>query len=189
MRATGLRANALVLALCALVAIGAAGCARQTEDEVDETSVLIIEAEPTALVFDLNDPPNLAGVSTARSKIEAGDCFNEYLFRDRADFLQEVTTIVSCGNPHDREAYFHTEYPGSETDNYPLDDELKRWAESMCLDEFYDFVGREYVLSQLEIGTFVPTFEGWNEGDRNVICYVYPDKGGRLRASVRNSDL
>lgn len=177
----------VVGALC--FALIATGCARQTDDTDESSSDLIVAVEPTALVFDPNDPPNLAGTSTTRSAIEAGECFNEYLFRGRTDFVQEVTTIVSCRNPHDREAYFKTEYPGGETDNYPLDDELKRWADDICLEEFEGFVGREYVLSQLEIGTFVPSFESWVDGDRNVICYLYPDKGGRLRDSVRNSEL
>lgn len=176
------------MATCAVLAF-TAGCARQTDQSETQTSNLIVAVEPTALVFDLSDPPNLAGVSTARSAIEAGECFNEYLYRSQTDFVEEITTIVSCQNPHDREAYFAIEYPGGETDNYPLDDELKRWADSTCLDEFEAFVGVEYVLSQLEIGSFVPTFESWGEGDRNVICYLYPDKGGRLRDSVRSSEL
>lgn len=178
----------LGVAAC-FVLVTAAGCARQAAETESSASDLIVAVEPTALVFDLNDPPNLAGVSTTRSEIEAGECFNEYLYRGQTDFVEEITTIVSCQNPHDREAYFTTEYPGNEADNYPLDDELTRWADSVCLDEFEGFVGLEYVLSQLEIGAFVPTFESWGAGDRNVVCYLYPDQGGRLRDSARSSEL
>ena len=166
-------------------------------DDPDSTTGLegLIEQEQeddeeTALVFDGPESINLAGVAVNPSTIESGECFNEYLYRDQSDFVQQVTTIVSCDGPHDREAYFVREYPAADVDSYPLDDELQRWAESMCLDEFEAFVGLEYVLSVLEIGAVVPTFEGWtDEGDRNVICYVFPDQGGRLLASVANSQI
>lgn len=151
---------------------------------------LIVEAVPTALVFDSTDSLQLAGVSTNPARIEFGQCFNEYLFRDQADFVQQVTTVVGCDGPHDREAYFTREYPGGEHASFPLDDELERWADRVCLDEFESFVGLEYVLSALEIGAIVPTFEGWtDDADRNVICYVFPDQGGRLLASVAGSGI
>ena len=70
-------------------------------------------------------------------------------------------------------------------------DNLRRWAERACLDEFESFVGLEYVLSKLEIGAIVPSFETWtDEGDRNVICFIFPDEDGRrLRTSVADSGL
>ena len=176
-----------MLAAAVLVAACSGG---DGDDDADTVDQLIDSVEPTAIVFDPNDPPQLAGTSTNPSLIEAGECFNEYLFRDRSDFVQQVTTIVGCEGPHDREAYFRTEFPGGETASYPLGDDLERWADTTCLDEFEDFVGLEYVLSRLEIGAIVPTFEGWtDDGDRAVICYVFPDEGGRLLASVRGSGI
>lgn len=177
------------LLMCAFVAACAAS--DDPEDTTPTIDDLIVEAEDDASrVFDSSDSSNLAGVSTNPSDIEAGQCFNEYLFRDQSDFLQQVTTVVGCEGPHDREAYFVREYPSGESDAYPLDDELERWAESMCLDEFETFIGLEYVLSALELGVIVPTFERWtDDADRNVICYVYPDAGGRLLASVKDTGI
>ena len=151
---------------------------------------LIESTEPTPIVFDPNDPPQLAGRTVNPATIDAGECFNEYLFRDASDFVQQITTIVGCEGPHDREAYFRAEFPGGETAAYPLENELERWADLTCLDEFESFVGLEYVLSSLEIGTVVPTFDGWtDDGDRAVVCYVFPDGGGRLLASVEDSSI
>ena len=151
---------------------------------------LIEAVTPTTIVFDPNDPFQLSGTSVDPADLEAGDCFNEYLYRDGSDFRQRVTTVVSCNGPHDREAYFRTEYPGGDSASYPIDDELERWADISCLEEFEDFVGLDYVLSALELGAVVPTFEGWtDDGDRSVICYVFPDQGGRLLDSVRNSGI
>ncbi len=176
--------------VCAITLLAAACTGDSDGDNTDATSI-IVEAEPTPETFDASDPEQLAGVSTNPSQIRAGDCFNEYVYRDRSDFLQQITTLVGCDGPHDREAYFLTEYPAGEGEPAPPDETLRRWADSACLEEFEDFVGLEYVLSQLEIGAIVPTFETWNEDDdRNVICFVYPDEPGRrLRESVANSGL
>ena len=52
-------------------------------------------------------------------------------------------------------------------------------------------MGLEYVLSKLEIGVIVPSFETWtDDADRNVICFVFPDEDDRrLRTSVANSGI
>lgn len=160
------------------------------ETTVDPTGI-IVEAEPTPETFDPTDSDQLAGVSTSPSAIEAGECFNEYVYPDSTDVVQQITTVVGCDGPHDREAYFRIEYPADDGDPAPPEDTLQRWGEAQCLEEFKSFVGREYVLSLLEIGVIIPTFETWtDENDRGVICYVYPDQADRrLKSSVRNSGL
>ena len=180
-----------ILIACAIVLIAASCSGSSASDETSEGSTIIVEAEPTPETFDASDPDLLSGVATSPSLIEEGDCFNEYVYRDQADFLQQITTLVGCTGPHDREAYFRTEYPSDEGDPAPPEETLRRWAERECLDEFEAFVGLEYVLSKLEIGAIVPTFESWtDDGDRAVICFVFPDEPGRrLRTSVANSKL
>ena len=183
---------ALGRALVCLLGLLAAGCTSGDGAEQNEAvDRLIVEAEPTTSAFDPSDTDQLAGTSTSPDKIQDGDCFNEYVFSDRSGFLQQITTLVSCDGPHDREAYFATTYPGDDDASYPLEDTLRRWAAAACLDEFEDFVGLEYVLSELEIGAVIPTFDSWTErDDRNVICYVYPDESGfRLRDSVERSGI
>lgn len=177
--------------ICALALICLSCSSDGTPEPIANEERFIVEAEPTTTAFDASDPEQLAGVSTNPANIDAGDCFNEYVYRDGAEFLQQVTTMVGCDGPHDREAYFVTQYPGDEDAPAPQEEVLRDWAAQVCLDEFEDFVGLEYVLSKLEIGAIVPTFDGWTDaGDRNVICFVFPDEAGqRLLTSVRNSGL
>lgn len=174
-----------------VVALAAAGCTGSDAGQNATDPEIIVEAEPTPETFDASDPEQLSGVSTSPSSLEAGDCFNDYVYRDRADFLQQITTLVGCDGPHDREAYFVAQYPADEDAPVPPEETLRRWAEAACLEEFEAFVGLEYVLSKLEIGVIVPSFETWtDEGDRNVICFVFPDEPDRrLRTSVANSGL
>lgn len=169
----------------------ASACTGSAADQVGTGPEIIVEAEPTPETFDASDPEQLSGVSTSPSSIEAGDCFNDYVYRDRADFLQQITTLVGCDGPHDREAYFVTQYPADDDAPVPPEETLRRWAEAACLEEFESFVGLEYVLSRLEIGVIVPSFETWtDQDDRNVICFVFPDEEDRrLRTSVANSGI
>lgn len=180
-------AAALTLIVTALVATGCSS--DETAEEVDTTTDLIDEADPTP-VFDHTETPRLAGVSTEARAIEPGDCFNHYVYRDAAEFLQQVTAVIDCDVPHHREAYYKTDYPSPKGEPYPREEILKQWAIERCLDKFEDFVGKEYVLSLLELGVTVPEFTHWvEEDDRSVICFVFPDKGGRLTASVKGSGI
>lgn len=189
--ATAGRRRVAQATIAGLAVFGAlAACSGSDGQDLDSGSDLIVDVEPTVYQFDPNDSSSLAGVSTDPLEISQGDCFNDYLFRDRADFLQNVTTVVRCSTPHDREAYFVTDHPAGEDERFPLNDDLTQWAEATCLKEFEEFVGREYVMSLLEIGTITPGFGEWtDEGIRTLVCYVYPAEGGRLRESVRNSGI
>jgi len=178
------------LTACAVI-VAATACSGSDPTDDPLPLGIIVDAEPTPEAFDASDPEQLSGVSTNPSNLRAGDCFNDYVYLDSAEFLQQITTLVGCDGPHDREAYFLTEYPADDDAPAPPEDTLRRWAEAACLEEFESFVGLEYVLSKLEIGVIVPTFETWNEeDDRNVICFVFPDEADRrLRTSVANSGL
>jgi len=178
--------------IACIVLITITACAASSDgDDTSDADTIIVEAEPTPETFDASNTGLLAGVATSPSLLQPGDCFNEYIYKDQSDFLQQITTLVGCDGPHDREAYFATEYPSDPGVPMPPEETLRRWAERACLDEFEDFVGLEYVLSRLEIGAITPTFESWTEtDDRKVICYVFPDEDDRrLRSSVANSEL
>lgn len=179
-------ASALALALAVVISACSGG-----SDDADNvsTSGLIDDVTPTPIIFDPDDPVLFSGTSVKATELDEGDCFNFYVWRDASEFVQQATTTVSCSTPHDREAYFRTEFPGGENARYPIDDELEQWADVTCLEEFESYIGLDYVLSVLEIGAVVPTFEEWGDGERAVICYVFPDQGGRLLDSVRNSRI
>lgn len=129
---------------------------------------------------------NLEGTIVAPAKLKVGDCFNEYRYRDRADVLQQLTTTVDCTRPHDKELYHASDHPAAEGAPF-LRDEISEFANDECLDAFEDFVGEEYVLSQLEIGFLQPTYEAWisEDFDRQVTCYVFPyEEDRRLQGSM-----
>lgn len=185
-----LKPNVLTALVFVLVTVflGSA-CTSEPEEETQQTVDIIDETDPTP-VFDHTETPRMSGVSIEAHKIKPGDCFNHYIYRDANEFLQQVTSVIDCNEPHHREAYYQTDYPSPKGEPYPREEILKEWAVERCLDEFEDFVGNEYVLSLLELGVTVPEFANWVEdNDRKIICFVYPDKGGRLMASAKGSGI
>lgn len=129
---------------------------------------------------------DLEGTIVDPAKLNVGDCFNEYRYRDRADVLQQLTTTVECNRPHDKELYHAADHPAAEGAPF-LRDEISDFANDECLDAFEDFVGEEYVLSQLEIGFLQPAYEDWisEDFDRQVTCYVFPyEEDRRLQGSM-----
>lgn len=151
----------------------------ESEDEGDDEesdAEAAAEADDQAEVF-----ARLEGTTTQPDRLETGDCFNEYRYRDRAEVLQQITTIVDCSRPHDKEVYFAAEHPAPDGAPFRGREEISQFARDECLDAFEDFVGEEYVLSQLEIGFFQPSYETWISAanERSVTCYVHPYEAGR----------
>lgn len=192
-----------------LLVLVAAACSGNDEDRAGETVRGIVEIDPSASSdeddeSDTSEDPadeaddaesqekvfaRLEGTTTQPGQLEPGDCFNEYRYRDRAEVLQQITTIVECSRPHDKEVYFNVEHPAPDGAPFRGREEISQFARDKCLDAFEEFVGEEYVLSQLEIGFFQPSYETWisTDNDRSVSCYVHPyEEGRQLQGSMSN---
>lgn len=97
-------------------------------------------------------------------EIEEGDCILEATATEVFD-----VDFVPCSEPHDFEAYHvydldHDEFPGSAA----LEDEIF----DACFTAFEDFVGPNWESTELDLTWFEPTQGSWNEGDREVACFV-----------------
>jgi hypothetical protein len=126
---------------------------------------------------------SLLGSSTAT----VGDCVD----------LEVDATVVTelegfeCSKEHDAEIYFEGDvtadgaYDGAAVEQEAID---------LCLAGFQEFVGVEYFTSALDVYYLYPQQEGWDTGDRSVLCAVYtPDAetGGltRTTGSLEGSGL
>ncbi len=123
-------------------------------------------------------------------ELSSEDCFNEYRLVDkRTGDISDLTTIVDCRRPHDAEIYGEYIHPSDADQPYPGRTEIERWASIQCFEGFKDFVGSDYVLSDLEIGSIPPEKEDWEIGlYRTVACYVYAP-GSQLSGSMRGSGI
>ncbi|MDH6180489.1 hypothetical protein M2152_000671 [Microbacteriaceae bacterium SG_E_30_P1] len=114
-------------------------------------------------------------VETDAFAIAVGDCLN-----DMGE--GEVTTIpkVDCDEPHETEVY------GSSTisdGDFPGNDAIVAQADVDCTELFANYVGAAAEDSKYSIGYYFPTEESWENGDREILCYVF-DEAGRITGSV-----
>jgi hypothetical protein len=70
---------------------------------------------------------------------------------------------------------------------FPGDQAVTREANRRCLAEFEPYVGREYALSGLRLGTMRPVTKTWVAGDRSVVCSLFDADLRPLVGSVRGS--
>lgn len=118
--------------------------------------------------------------------LQVGDCF------DDPEELDEVVfdvAAVPCSEAHDNEVYslvpitaFGTAYPG--------DSALQDFSYEACVGEpFSQYVGIDYLDSALEVFTFTPTEESWDDGDRDVVCVLFKLDLSKSIGTARNSGL
>lgn len=125
-------------------------------------------------------PTPTSGSVVGALTIEFGDC----LILPSEDQFDEVRRL-DCTEPHDGEVFFVDAYPGSD---YPSDDDFSSYADAQCLPSFTEFTGSDYNDQDvLDVGWFTPTQGSWDNGDRQVVCYLAPVDGGRTSQSYRGA--
>ncbi len=120
---------------------------------------------------------------------EIGECFDVQGSGAQVDSINGF----DCAQEHDAEVYFKANLTlEGDYDDVAID----AAAQEMCLDQYTDYVGVDYYNSTLDIYYLFPIQDGWDSGDREVICAVYtPDYEGvtdegylRTSGSVKGSN-
>lgn len=136
------------------------------------------EPEPEPVETETPAGPSDTGVFD----VSLGDCLNE-METNPDEQISEVP-IIDCAEPHDFEVY-HVE-DIAETDAYPGDDAVFDEADSICLDAFDAWVGTPYAESGIDYTQLYPVEEGWNLGDREVLCLAY-DMAGQVEGTLEGA--
>lgn len=110
--------------------------------------------------------------------IRVGDCFDDP--SDPQDLVDSLRA-VPCSRPHDNETSDRFDLPDG---TYPGDEETDSLASQGCLASFEAYVGVSYRDSELGVSHLTPTEEAWNDGDREVICFVFQPTGEKMIGSV-----
>ena len=112
-----------------------------------------------------------------------GDCYNY-------DESEEVTDVdfVPCDEPHQREVYAVLSFLESPGLPFPGSARVNDVAFDLCLERFDEFVGRPYSDSLLDVETFAPTRDSWEDlDDREVTCSLYDLEEFYMEGSMRGS--
>jgi len=68
---------------------------------------------------------------------------------------------------------------------------IPAWAASVeaCTPAFADYVGTPYDESSLDTTWFFPSSNGWDTGDRIIVCVAVPLTEDSLSQSVKNTGM
>ena len=111
---------------------------------------------------------------------EVGDCINSSDLAD--DEIDEITT-VSCDEPHDLEVFHAFDLPEGD---FPGEEAMSEAAEEECVGAFEDYVGLDYLDSELYITIINPTEDTWDTADdREILCVL---QGEDATSSFKDSE-
>ncbi len=120
--------------------------------------------------------------------IEPGQCF---LAPEDVEAQIGDLDGVDCDEEHDQESYavvgWESDDPEDDEDAYPGDAALARFADGACAAAFGDYVGVDYLDSDLFFTYLAPSPRSWQEEDRQVICFVTA-AGRPLTGSVKGTE-
>jgi len=140
--------------------------------------VLILVVGAVAFVF----RDHLTG---AVDDLRVGDCFDRPANLAAGGELSEVQHRP-CAESHDAEVIAIVMHPAARTAAYPSDAAVSRFVAEQCVPEFESYTGSSYEAAlQWEMGLFLPTDDGWADGDREFTCYVHSADRAKLVRSVR----
>jgi len=109
------------------------------------------------------------GVDTDAFSIVVGDCLND-------EGVGEVETVpkIDCAKTHQSEVFASATIPDGD---FPDQDTITDQANADCTAEFANYVGIDASESKYSIGYYFPTEESWADGDREILCYLFDEKG------------
>lgn len=120
---------------------------------------------------------------TSVFEVKPGMCFRAL---EQVEAQVDDLDQVPCGDAHALEAYAVVPYD-KEGSTFPGEDELTAFADGHCAQEFRDYVGVDYLDSDLFFTYLLPSPRSWEDDDRDVLC-VITTAGEPLTASVEGSE-
>ena len=107
-------------------------------------------------------------VSKSAGDLKVGDCFDPPAGEGTVDDVKPSP----CTDPHGAEVVFAGNYT-PDTTLYPSDTEFGTFFEATCTSAFNTYSGLDFITDPTyDMSAFTPTREGWDDGDRKVICYA-----------------
>jgi hypothetical protein len=120
-------------------------------------------------------------LSGSAGDLAVGDCFQVPAESVEIEDVQHSP----CNEAHTGEVFYAADYAGG-GDSYPIDTQFDDAVGAQCLPAFNSYTGRDYQSdTELDIGYFYPTMEGWNDGDHEIVCYAVRIDSATMLSSVK----
>jgi hypothetical protein len=120
--------------------------------------------------------------NVAADDLKVGDCFN----------VPTATTVKTiehhpCTESHTAEVFHVATYTDSAT-TYPISLRFNSFANDACAPVFETYIGADRASrTDLSVGYFFPTSDGWAGGDRAITCYVSKADKAPMTSSLKGS--
>jgi hypothetical protein len=123
-------------------------------------------------------------ISKNAGDLKVGDCFD--VPTKAGDTVDDVKPSP-CTNSHGAEVVFVGKYtPDSKL--YPSNDEFTTFFQSACIGAFNTYTGIDFESdTTYDMAAFTPTADGWDSGDRKVICYAVRLDNAQLTTSIKKT--
>lgn len=107
-------------------------------------------------------------ISSNAGDLSVGDCFDEPAGLDEVKDVQHHP----CTESHTSEVVFVSDHPGG-NDAYPNETQFLEFVQTQCVPAFNTYTAKDFNTdTELDMGYFFPTADGWKGGDHEMICYV-----------------
>ena len=118
-------------------------------------------------------------------ELAEGDCFN---YQGEQDKEVSDVELVPCEDPHQFEAYAVVLIEEPSGLPFPGSTQVGLLSDNLCLASFEEFVGLPYSDSILEVLTFSPSQDSWEDmDDREVVCVLFDPEDLYTEGSMRGS--
>ncbi|HLS24239.1 MAG TPA: septum formation family protein [Beutenbergiaceae bacterium] len=139
----------------------------------------------TAVVGGLGLALTMAACSATVPTADRGDCVDTSEMGG-PDGVTEIPT-VDCTEEHDGQVIHVYEIGG---DDFPGEDAIIAQAHEECVSGFEEFVGSDFMESQLDVFPLYPTADTWEQADdREVLCIAMMMDGSSASESWENSGI
>ena len=147
------------------------------------TRTLALTASAAALAMTMSACSLLSfGPRTSAFSMKVGQCVQ----LPTGDNITDLET-TDCSALHDAEVFHLTQVTENER---PSDSELEDMGGDACLAAFEGYVGIPYEESELDYTILYPSPGSWEEGDREIICFIISGDGTdtQLSGSMRGAN-
>jgi hypothetical protein len=117
---------------------------------------------------------NFLDDTTAVAALQEGDCIRD---PGLVEVIEDVEA-VGCDEPHEVEVFAVIELPDADGAPYLGEELVYAGAMDRCLPRFAGYVGTPYEESVYWVDAWTPVEEGWDGGDRTVLCVIYEVSDG-----------
>lgn len=147
------------------------------------TRTLALTVSTVALAMTMSACSLLSfGPRTSAFHVKVGQCV-------QLPTEESVTDLktTDCSALHDAEIFYLSQVT---EDERPSDAELEDIGGDACLAAFEGYVGIPYEESALDYTMFYPSPGSWEQGDREIICFIISGEGTdvQLSGSMKGSN-